>query len=131
MNSKLISRGSKKEKKNSKITEDYLRQKGFYLFIIIYLKKIYISLTATTQKITVDDVLQLTDATNNFLIGIEKNVYDIEFTRFILEQSTEYLLGVYSKSVTVFLRCMMHVKDSKYGFDQEVSWFNYPVFKLL
>ena len=35
MNSKLISRGSKKEKKNSKITEDYLRQKG-YLFIIIY-----------------------------------------------------------------------------------------------
>ena len=131
MNSKLISRGSKKEKKNSKITEDYLRQKGFYLFMIIYLKKIYISLTATTQKITVDDVLQLTDATNNFLIGIEKNVYDIEFTRFILEQSTEYLLGVYSKSVTVFLRCMMHVKDSKYGFDQEVSWFNYPVFKLL
>ena len=131
MNSKLISRGSKKEKKNSKITEDYLRQKGFYLFLIIYLKKIYISLTATTQKITVDDVLQLTDATNNFLIGIEKNVYDIEFTRFILEQSTEYLLGVYSKSVTVFLRCMMHVKDSKYGFDQEVSWFNYPVFKLL
>ena len=124
MNSKLISRGSKKEKKNSKITEDYLRQKGFYLFLIIYLKKIYISLTATTQKITVDDVLQLTDATNNFLIGIEKNVYDIEFTRFILEQSTEYLLGVYSKSVTVFLRCMMHVKDSKYGFDQEVSWFN-------
>ena len=104
MNSKLISRGSKKEKKNSKITEDYLRQKGFYLFIIIYLKKIYISLTATTQKITVDDVLQLTDATNNFLIGIEKNVYDIEFTRFILEQSTEYLLGVYSKSVTAFLR---------------------------
>ena len=131
MNSKLISRGSKKEKKNSKITEDYLRQKGFYLFIIIYLKKIYISLTATTQKITVDDVLQLTDATNNFLIGIEKNVYDIEFTRFILEQSTEYLLGVYSKSVTVFLRCMMHVKDSKYGFDQEVSWFIYQVFKLL
>ena len=131
MNSKLISRGSKKEKKNSKITEDYLRQKGFYLFMIIYLKKIYISLTATTQKITVDDVLQLTDATNNFLIGIEKNVYDIEFTRFILEQSTEYLLGVYSKSVTVFLRCMMHVKDSKYGFDQEVSWFYYPVFKLL
>lgn len=131
MNSKLISRGSKKEKKNSKITEDYLRQKGFYLFMIIYLKKIYISLTATTQKITVDDVLQLTDATNNFLIGIEKNVYDIEFTRFILEQSTEYLLGVYSKSVTVFLRCMMHVKDSKYGFDQKVSWFNYPVFKLL
>ena len=131
MNSKLISRGSKKEKKNSKITEDYLRQKGFYLFLIIYLKKIYISLTATTQKITVDDVLQLTDATNNFLIGIEKNVYDIEFTRFILEQSTEYLLGVYSKSVTVFLRCMMHVKDSKYGFDQEVSWLNYPVFELL
>ena len=35
MNSKLISRGSKKEKKNSKITEDYLRQKG-YLFIIIF-----------------------------------------------------------------------------------------------
>ena len=131
MNSKLISRGSKKEKKNSKITEDYLRQKGFYLFMIIYLKKIYISLTATTQKITVDDVLQLTDATNNFLIGIEKNVYDIEFTRFILEQSTEYLLGVYSKSFTVFLRCMMHVKDSKYGFDQEVSWFIYQVFKLL
>ena len=94
MNSKLISRGSKKEKKNSKITEDYLRQKG-YLFIIIFvyfwLKK---TLTATTQKITVDDVLQLTDATNNFLIGIEKNVYDIEFTRFILEQSTEYL-GTY------------------------------------
>ena len=120
MNSKLISRGSKKEKKNSKITEDYLRQKGFYLFIIIYLKKIYIYLTATTQKITVDDVLQLTDATNNFLIGIEKNVYDIEFTRFILERSTEYLLGVYSKSMPVFLRCMIRVKDSKYGFDQEV-----------
>ena len=120
MNSKLISRGSKKEKKNSKITEDYLRQKGFYLFMIIYLKKIYIYLTATTQKITVDDVLQLTDATNNFLIGIEKNVYDIEFTRFILERSTEYLLGVYSKSMPVFLRCMIRVKDSKYGFDQEV-----------
>ena len=120
MNSKLISRGSKKEKKNSKITEDYLRQKG-YLFIIIYFclffnKK---NLTATTQKITVDDVLQLTDATNNFLIGIEKNVYDIEFTRFILEQSTE-CPGAYSKSVTVFLRCMIRVKDSKYGFDQEV-----------
>ena len=77
------------------------------------------TLTATTQKITVDDVLQLTDATNNFLIGIEKNVYDIEFTRFILEQSTEYL-GTYSNSVTVFLRCMIRVKDSKYGFDQEV-----------
>ena len=131
MNSKLISRGSKKEKKNSKITEDYLRQKGFYLFMIFYLKKIYIYLTATTQKITVDDVLQLTDATNNFLIGIEKNVYDIEFTRFILERSTEYLLGVYSKSVTVLLRCMVRVKDSKYGFDQEVSWFNYPLLKLL
>ena len=120
MNSKLISRGSKKEKKNSKITEDYLRQKG-YLFIIIYFclffnKK---NLTATTQKITVDDVLQLTDATNNFLIGIEKNVYDIEFTRFILEQSTE-CPGAYSKSVTVFLRCRIRVKDSKYGFDQEV-----------
>ena len=112
MNSKLISRGSKKEKKNSKITEDYLRQKGFYLFIIIYLKKIYIYLTATTQKITVDDVLQLTDATNNFLIGIEKNVYDIEFTRFILERSTEYLLGVYSKSMPAFLRCMIRVEHS-------------------
>ena len=128
MNSKLISRGSKKEKKNSKITEDYLRQKGFYLFIIIYLKKIYIYLTATTQKITVDDVLQLTDATNNFLIGIEKNVYDIEFTRFILERSTECRIRfIYSKSVTVFLRCMVHVKDSKYGFDQEVFWFNNPL----
>ena len=42
-----------------------------------------------------DDVLQLTDATNNFLIGIEKNVYDIEFTRFILEQSTK-CLGAYT-----------------------------------
>ena len=42
MNSKLISRGSKKEKKNSKITEDFLRQKGFYLlkfFIFIYFDK--------------------------------------------------------------------------------------------
>ena len=68
--------------------------------------------------------MQLTDATNNFLIGIEKNVYDIEFTRFILEQSTECLLGsdtvTLHHMVTVSLRYMMHVKDSKYGFDQEV-----------
>ena len=37
-----------------------------------------------TSSITPEDVLSLTSATEHFLIGLERNIYDIEFTRFTL-----------------------------------------------
>ena len=39
---------------------------------------------ARTNAITVEDVLSLQTATEHFLIGLERNIYEIEFTRFTL-----------------------------------------------
>ena len=77
----------KKKRKIQKLPKIIYVKKVFIYFIEVF----FICAIATTQKITVDDVLQLNDATDNFLIGIEKNIYDIEFTRFILGRSTENL----------------------------------------
>ena len=121
----------KKKRKIQKLPKIIYVKKVFIYFIEVF----FICAIATTQKITVDDVLQLNDATDNFLIGIEKNIYDIEFTRFILGRSTENLyIYVYmyiynvkeihqvchiqyvayyitSSSLTVSFWYVMHVKE--------------------